>query len=97
MQPQGHAQMVLRVVDYEQNPQAAADAPRWQVMEGTRVALERGISTEALNDLAERGHEITQSTIGEDFAFGGAQLIYRTEAGYVAGTDPRKEGQAIGY
>lgn len=97
MQPQGHTQMVLRVVDYEQNPQAAVDAPRWQVMEGTRVALERGISTEALNDLTERGHEITQSTIGEDFAFGGAQLIYRTEAGYVAGTDPRKEGQAIGY
>lgn len=97
MQPQGHTQMVVRVVDYEQNPQAAADAPRWQVMEGTHVALERGISDEALNELHARGHKITQSTIGEDFAFGGAQLIYRTEHGYIGGTDPRKEGLATGY
>lgn len=97
MQPQGHTQMAVRVIDYGQNPQAAADAPRWQVLEGTRVALERGISDAVLNDLTARGHQIIQSTIGEDFAFGGAQLIYRTQNGYIAGSDPRKEGLALGY
>ena len=97
MQAQGHVQMVVRVVDHGQNPQAASDAPRWQVLGGTRVSIEGGLPDAVLDDLAGRGHELSSSTIGADFAFGGAQLIYRTEDGYIAGSDGRKEGQAVGF
>ena len=97
MQPQGHAQMVLRLLDYQQNPQAAADAPRWRVMGGLEVALERGFRPEVVAELERRGHRLHQAELGLDFSFGGAQLIYKTEGGYLAGSDPRKDGQAVGF
>ena len=96
MQPQGHAQMVLRILDYGQNPQEASDAPRWRVVGGNEVAVEAGFSDAVLNDLVSRGHEVKvdDSAFG---GFGGAQLIYKTEGGYVAGSDSRKDGQAVGF
>lgn len=97
MQPQGHAQMVLRLCDYGQNPQTASDAPRWRVMGGTEVAVEQGFSHEVLNDLVSRGHTLHKADLGTDFSFGGAQLIYKTEGGFVAGSDSRKDGQAVGF
>ncbi len=97
MQPQGHTQMVVRVVDFRQNPQAAADAPRWQTLGGLRVAMEEGLPPGQLERLRALGHDIQETTIGADFAYGGAQLIYRTADGYVAGSDSRKEGQAVGF
>jgi gamma-glutamyltranspeptidase / glutathione hydrolase len=95
MQAQGHVQMVLRVFDYGQNPQTASDAPRWRVLGGLNVAVEAGFSAKTLNDLTERGHRINQDP---DFGgFGGAQLIYKTNDGYVAGSDHRKDGLAVGF
>lgn len=98
MQPQGHAQVALRLADHGQNPQAIADAPRWRVMGGLEVALESGYPAETVAELERLGHVIHQSKLGEDFGFGGAQLILRQEdGGYVAGSDPRKDGMAVGY
>ena len=97
MQPQGHAQMMIRMFDYEQNPQEASDAPRWRVLEGLEVAIEQGFKTEVLNDLESRGHILHKAELSMDFSFGGAQLIYKTEGGYIAGSDHRKDGQAVGY
>ena len=97
MQPQGHAQMVVRMFDYEQNPQEASDAPRWRVIEGREVAIEQGFEDEVLNDLESRGHILHKAELSMDFSFGGAQLIYKTEGGYIAGSDHRKDGQAVGY
>jgi gamma-glutamyltranspeptidase/glutathione hydrolase len=97
MQPQGHAQMVIRTGDYGQNPQAASDAPRWRVGEGLNVAVERGFAPEALNDLESRGHRITQAPADDVFSFGGAQLICKVEGGYIAASDSRKDGQAVGF
>ncbi len=96
MQPQGHLQMVLRITDYSQNPQTASDAPRWRVMENNEVAVEQGFSDAVLNDLVSRGHEVKvdDSAFG---GFGGAQLVYKTEGGYIAGSDSRKDGQAVGF
>jgi gamma-glutamyltranspeptidase/glutathione hydrolase len=91
MQPQGHVQMVVRMCDYGQNPQAAADAPRWQVLRGGAIALEDGVPDDVAAELARRGHRIRPA--GQ---FGGAQIIVRTPAGYVAASDPRKDGQAVG-
>lgn len=95
MQPQGHVQMVVRVFDYGQNPQAACDAPRWHVSPDGSVQLEPGFPAETVAGLTRRGHRVS---IGAPTAlFGGGQLIHRLEDGYAAASDWRKDGQAVGF
>lgn len=95
MQAQGHMQMVVRLADYNQNPQAAADAPRFQAMQGREVAIETEFSAATLDELARRGHQLRR--MPRDPMFGGAQLIHRLADGYCAASEPRKEGQAVGF
>jgi len=97
IQAQGHVQMVVRTVDYGQDPQTAADAPRWRVQEGRTVIIETACPASTVAGLESRGHIIDRQSPDQDFGFGGAQLIWRTEDGYVAGSDPRKDGQAVGF
>lgn len=97
MQSQGHTQMALRVLRYGQNPQAAADAPRWRVMGGRHVAVEPHMDAALVAQLRALGHEITVEQGNGVFAFGGAQLVLRQGDGYVAGSDPRKDGCAVAY
>lgn len=97
MQPQGHLQMMVRMFDYDQNPQAAADAPRWRVTGGLGVAVERGFDAGVLEELAARGHRLTSVPPEQRFSFGGAQIIHKVDGGYVAGSDHRKDGQPVGY
>lgn len=97
MQSQGHLQMALRVLHYGQNPQAAADAPRWRVTGGRQVAVEPGFDAEVVRALVARGHDITVERGKGVFAFGGAQLVLKRGDAYIAGSDPRKDGQAVGY
>lgn len=94
MQPQGHAQMMIRIFQYKQNPQAASDAPRWRVMEDIKSMVETGFNQETHDALVKRGHELI--TV-QSFEFGGAQLIYKLENGYCAASDHRKDGQAVGF
>lgn len=95
MQPQGHLQLIVRMTDYGQNPQAALDAPRWRIMPDGRVLVENGIAPEVLRELQRRGHRIEVS----DFtAFGGGQAALCLEdGGYLAASDWRKDGQAAGF
>ncbi|XOV82331.1 MAG: gamma-glutamyltransferase family protein [bacterium] len=95
MQHQGHVQMVTRIFDHGQNPQAASDAPRWHVDENFSVALESGFSPELHKALAARGHQIIAGA--RESTFGGAQLIQKTSDGYVGGSDHRKEGYVAGF
>jgi gamma-glutamyltranspeptidase/glutathione hydrolase len=96
MQAQGHVQMMVRMFDYNQNPQTASDAPRWHLMQNDqRVAFEPGYSEKLLQGLSDRGHTITLDE--PDSLFGGAQLIYRMNDYYVSGSDHRKDGCAIGF
>ena len=96
MQPQGHVQMMVRIFDYGQNPQAACDAPRWHVTADFTVALEPGFPPEVREELKRRGHRCVENAPSS--IFGGAQLVYRLESGfYCAASDPRKDGQAVGY
>lgn len=97
MQAQGHTQMAVRTLIYGQNPQAAADAQRWRVVSGRKVAVETNFDPKLAEALRARGHEIIIESPDAVFAFGGAQLIMRTAAGYVAGSDPRKDGQAVAF
>ena len=74
------------------------DAPRWQALSGLDVAVEASLGLEVIDALKAKGHAIKVETPDStNFGFGGAQLIAKTEAGYVAGSDPRKDGCAVGY
>ena len=95
MQHQGHVQMVSRIADYDQNPQAASDAPRWHVKADYDVLLENGFDESVVAQLRERGHRVEFDE--KESTFGGAQLILRTEDGYVGGSDHRKEGLVAGF
>ncbi len=98
MQAQGHLQMVLRTAIWGQDPQMAADAPRWRVSEGLGVACETSMPDETIAALRALGHDITLEAPDNAFGFGGAQLIWRLENGtYAAGSDPRKDGMAVGF
>ncbi len=97
MQSQGHVQMAVRVLRYGQNPQAAADAPRWRVTGGNQVSVELGFDPQVIAALRALGHEVTIEEGHGVFAFGGAQLIVREGGHYAAGSDPRKDGQAVAY
>ena len=95
MQHQGHVQMVNRIFDHGQNPQAASDAPRWHVYPDLTIGLEPGMAPSMAADLEKRGH--TMHSEFEPWFYGGAQLILRTEHGYIGGSDHRKEGLVAGF
>ncbi|OSQ43979.1 gamma-glutamyltransferase family protein [Thalassospira sp. MCCC 1A01428] len=98
MQAQGHLQMTLRTQLWGQDPQTAADAPRWQAISGLDVAVEHVLGDETIKALRAKGHNVLVETPDQtNFGFGGAQLIAKTDAGYVAGSDPRKDGCAVGF
>jgi gamma-glutamyltranspeptidase/glutathione hydrolase len=95
MQPQGHVQLMIRIFDYGQNPQAAADAPRWYACEDGTLALEKGFDACAAGELERRGHRIRKEP--PPWGFGGSQIVYQLGNGYCAASDPRKDGQALGF
>ncbi|NNE44735.1 MAG: gamma-glutamyltransferase, partial [Gemmatimonadetes bacterium] len=95
MQPQGHLQMIHRIYDHGQDVQQAADAPRWFVHDDGSVTLEPGFPDGTADGLRERGHRIIPSD--DAGLFGGAQLIRKGTAGWIGGSDPRKDGMAAGY
>ena len=96
MQPQGHAQVFSRLFDFNQNPQAALDAPRWQVTTGLKVTIEPGFEPSLYEELKRRGHDLQ---IGEtrNVSFGRGQAIHKLDDCYCAGSDLRADGQAVGF
>jgi gamma-glutamyltranspeptidase/glutathione hydrolase len=94
MQPQGHVQLMIRIFEYVQNPQTALDAPRWRYSEGLDVYLESGFKTEVPTRLSQLGHQVIEMDYTN---FGGGQLIYKLEDGFLGASDWRKDGQAVGF
>jgi len=94
MQPQGHVQVVLALIDDGATPQAALDRPRLFVDSVGGIALEEGISDAAAASLAGRGHPVSAGIAGFERAlFGRGQVIRRGADGRVAaGCDPRCDG-----
>jgi gamma-glutamyltranspeptidase/glutathione hydrolase len=96
MQPQGHVQVVSSMLDHGFNPQAALDAPRWQLGDGLDVSVEPGTDEGLLAALAARGHR--PIIAANSLSFGRGQIIVRREDGvYAAGSEPRTDGVAVGY
>lgn len=96
MQPQGHVQTLIRMLSYNQQPQAACDAPRWKVNVGMSVDVEETMPPDVRAALQARGHKI--ENIADSYMdFGAGQFIWKTEHGYIAASDPRRDGQAVGY
>lgn len=96
MQPQGHLQVLSRVRDHRQNPQAALDAPRFQWMSGVNVSLEPGFDPTVREILAQRGHRVKQAE-QRSVSFGRGQAIHAIDDGWCAGSDLRADGQAVGF
>ncbi|MFN8470750.1 MAG: gamma-glutamyltransferase [Anaerolineae bacterium] len=99
MQPQGHVQVLINMVDFGMDPQAALDAPRWSVEPSTgELTLEHGLGGVA-DALARLGHRVSVAAPEEGAQFGGGQVIMiDPETNMLhAGSDPRKDGCAVGY
>jgi len=101
MQPQGHIQVVSALLDDGLDPQRALDRPRWCLEAGTAdsvLALEEGLPVATMAALANRGHRV-RPVVGLDRAlFGCGQIITRDAEGVLTGgSDPRKDGLAIGF
>jgi len=97
MQPQGHAQVAVRLLTYEQNPQSALDAPRWRVEAGLKVIVEPGHPAHLYDQLRNLGHDLTIAP-AKTVEHGGGQAIYRLDDGvYFGASDLRRDGQAVGF
>ncbi|MBR8841172.1 MAG: gamma-glutamyltransferase family protein [Stigonema ocellatum SAG 48.90 = DSM 106950] len=94
MQPQGHLQMVVNLSDYQMNPQAALDAPRWRFLAGNKILLERGVTPEIVAGLRKRGHD---AGIASQIMFGKGQMILRHNGVLVAASESRSDGLALAY
>ena len=100
MQPQGHLQTLVRMLDYDQQPQAACCAPRWKVNHDFTLDVEATMDPAVVEGLKAMGHEL-KSIEDPYMDFGSGQFIWRLsenlEDGYVAASDSRRDGQAVGF
>ena len=100
MQPQGHMQTLVRMLDYGQNPQAACDAPRWRYNAGLEINVEASLNADTAQGLQARGHQV--GVINDSYQdFGAGQFIWRVGdpkvEGYVVASDARRDGLAAGF
>jgi len=96
IQPPGHVQLAVRMIDHDMNPQAALDAPRFKVNFDRSIDLEASASRELREALIALGHNL-ESVPDSYMDFGAGQVIVKAAEGYVAGSDPRRDGQAAGF
>ncbi|MBT4072709.1 MAG: gamma-glutamyltransferase [Chloroflexi bacterium] len=100
MQPQGHLQMISNMVDFNLDSQQALDALRFRVfLESGTIGLEAGVDPDTVKDLQRRGHQVKVDDGYDRVGYGGGQIVSRDiETGVlVGGSEPRKDGAAVGY
>ena len=90
MQPQGHLQVVMNMIDFKMDPQSALDAPRFRWDEGLKVVLENKFDNYVSQKLEKRGHKISIDLYSG--GFGRGQIILKEKNGYKAGTETRCDG-----
>jgi gamma-glutamyltranspeptidase/glutathione hydrolase len=98
MQPQGHVQFLVNLIDFKMNLQEAMDAPRARHMEGMEIYLEEGISEETVAALGEKGHHVITAHAATNQVGGGQAICLDRDQNVLLGaSDRRKDGCAIGY
>ena len=97
MQPQGHLQVGLNLVEFEMDPQTALEAPRFNWLQNQTVALETAVSSDIRKDLTKRGHHLHPPE--KPMNYGGGQVIVRdVDSGVlIGGSEPRNDGSAAGW
>lgn len=91
MQPQAHVQVLMNCIDFNLNPQAALDAPRWMWTDGKNINIEHAFPQYLAKSLCDKGHNINYAVDVGDFGRG--QIIWRDENGVLSGgTDWRTDG-----
>lgn len=90
MQPQGHVQVAMNLIDFNLNPQQALDAPRWQWVKNKTFTVENNFSNEIAKQLAAKGHNVEIAL--DNVSFGRGQIIVKQENGtLVGGTEGRTD------
>lgn len=100
MQPQGHLQVLVNLVDYGLAPQAALDAPRFRVDErgGPQVSIESGVPLKTRQALGTLGHDMqTETTFAPSFGSGDIVAVDQETGVLWGAADPRKDGCAVGF
>eukprot|EP01117_Protostelium_nocturnum_P000399 TRINITY_DN10467_c0_g1_i1.p1 TRINITY_DN10467_c0_g1~~TRINITY_DN10467_c0_g1_i1.p1 ORF type:complete len:547 (+),score=192.28 TRINITY_DN10467_c0_g1_i1:112-1752(+) len=103
MQPQGHVQVLVNMIDFGMDSQSALDAPRFCIEDGIHngvVAFENGISEETIHKLKSMGHLVVEKPLSgwKRLLFGRGQIIRKNENNVLcAGSDPRSDGSAVGW
>ena len=97
MQPQGHLQVGINMVDFGMDPQTALEAPRFNWLKDKQIALETAIASDVRQALKQRGHELYP--VGQPMHYGGGQVIIRDpDTGVlISGSEPRNDGTAVGW
>ena len=96
MQPQGHVQVAMNLIDFGMNPQQALDAPRWQWMKDKTFMVEDNFSNEIAKQLAARGHDVQVAL--DAVNFGRGQIIVKLPNGtLVGGTECRTDSNIACY
>ncbi|MFZ1395276.1 MAG: gamma-glutamyltransferase [Candidatus Promineifilaceae bacterium] len=97
MQPQGHLQVGINLIDFGMDPQTALDAPRFNWLKDKQVALETAVPDDIRHALARRGHTLWPK--GQPLHYGGGQVIVRDPASgvLIGGSEPRNDGTAVGW
>ncbi|MCK5128967.1 MAG: gamma-glutamyltransferase [Clostridiales bacterium] len=96
MQPQGHVQVIMNMLDFKLNPQSALDAPRWQWMEDKKIIAEKETPINIIDGLKAKGHDIRYEANSN--AFGHGQIIIRDEEGVlIGGTEPRTDSAVAAW
>ena len=96
MQPQGHVQVVMNLIDFHLDPQQALDAPRWQWMRDGSITVETRFDAELSHALQRRGHQVRVDLFTP--SFGRGQMILRMENGtLVGGTESRTDSHIACY
>jgi gamma-glutamyltranspeptidase/glutathione hydrolase len=99
MQPQGHVQVLLNIIDFDMEVQTALDAPRFRYyIDSNECAFERGIPSNVLRKLKNKGHRVAEldDPYSQEFGGGQAIMVLSSTKALIAGSDPRKDGCAIG-
>ncbi len=99
MQPQGHLQVVSNLIDHGLTAQGLMDAPRFRVSTDLRnVLVERGIPPASLRELRDMGHQVAPPRpVSREFGGGQIILVDEESGVYLGGSDPRKDGCALGF